>query len=75
MLQLDSTTVSATRMSIKFHCMSCLHIYGNEVILSDLLSYLILHLGLAVAIINHNTQSDRLYNNININILQHSANA
>ena len=32
MLQLDSTTVSAARMRIKFHCISCLYGYGNKVI-------------------------------------------
>ena len=37
MLQLDFTTVSAARMCIKFHCMSCLYVYGNTVILSYLI--------------------------------------
>ena len=37
MLQLDSTTVSAAQMRIKFHCMPCLYVYGNKVILSYLM--------------------------------------
>ena len=37
MLQLDSTTISAARMRIKFHCMSCLYVYGNKGILSYLM--------------------------------------
>ena len=36
MLQLYSTTISAARMRIKFHCISCLYVYGNNVILSYL---------------------------------------
>ena len=36
MLQLDSTTVSAARMRIKFHCISCLYAYINKIIVSYL---------------------------------------
>ena len=37
MLQLDSTTVSAARTRIKFHCMCCLYVDDNNVILSSLI--------------------------------------
>ena len=35
-LYVTMTTVSAARMRIKFHCMSCLYVYGNKVISSYL---------------------------------------